>query len=135
MHKGVQNLVRDLNAAYRRTPALHERDCESDGFQWLVCDDRDNSVIAFARFDRKRESVCIVVCNFTPVVRHDYTIGAPRPGFWAEIVNTDASFYGGGDVGNAGGLKAINEPSHGQNQSLRLTLPPLATLILEWRKD
>ncbi len=135
MHKGVQNLVRDLNAAYRRTPALHERDCESDGFQWLVCDDRDNSVIAFARFDRKRESVCIVVCNFTPVVRHDYMIGAPRPGFWAEIVNTDASFYGGGHVGNAGGLDAINEPSHGQNQSLRLTLPPLATLILEWRKD
>ena len=133
MHRGVQNLVRDLNRAYRDIPALHERDCESDGFCWIVSEDRDNSVLAFARYSRERDSVVLVVCSFTPIVRRDYRMGAPRGGFWREILNTDAGFYGGGDVGNGGGLTAQDEPSHGQGHSLRLTLPPLATVMFEWQ--
>ncbi len=131
MHKGVQDVVRDLNHAYRRSPALHERDCEPDGFCWLVSDDRDNSILAFARFNRERSNIVIVVSNFTPVVRQEYRIGAPRGGFWREIVNTDAACYGGGNVGNGGGLHAQEEPSHGQSHSLCLTIPPLATIMLE----
>jgi 1,4-alpha-glucan branching enzyme len=133
MHKGVQDLVRDLNGAYRRTPALHERDCESDGFCWLVAEDRDNSVLAFARFDKERNSIVIVVSNFTPIVRYDYRVGAPRGGYWREIVNTDSALYGGGDVGNSGGVAALDEPSHGQGHCLCLTVPPLATIMLEWQ--
>jgi 1,4-alpha-glucan branching enzyme len=133
MHRGVQDLVRDLNGAYRRTPALHERDCESDGFCWLIAEDRDNSVLAFARFNKERNSIVIVVSNFTPVVRFDYRVGAPRGGYWREIVNTDSALYGGGDVGNSGGVNALDEPGHGQSHSLCLTVPPLATIMLEWR--
>jgi 1,4-alpha-glucan branching enzyme len=133
LHKGMQSLVRDLNRAYRDTPALHERDCEPEGFRWIVADDRDNSILAFARYDKERDSVAIVVSNFTPVVQRDYRIGAPCGGFWREIVNTDASCYGGGDIGNGGGLHAIDEPSHGFDHSVRLTVPPLATMIFEWR--
>ncbi|MBX9761276.1 MAG: 1,4-alpha-glucan branching protein GlgB [Beijerinckiaceae bacterium] len=133
MHRGVQDLVRDLNGAYSRTPALHQRDCEADGFCWLVAEDRDNSVLAFARFNKDRSSIVIVVCNFTPIVRHDYRVGAPRGGFWREIVNTDADVYGGGNVGNSGGLDALDEPGHGQSHSLCMTLPPLATIMFEWQ--
>ena len=133
LHRGVQDLVRDLNGAYRRVPALHERDCESDGFCWLVAEDRDNSVLAFARFNKERNSIVIVVCNFTPLVRYDYRVGAPRGGCWREIVNTDAGLYGGGNVGNAGGVEARDEPGHGQSHSLCLTVPPLATIMFEWQ--
>ncbi len=133
LHKGVQSLVRDLNHAYRNIPALHERDCEAEGFQWIVGDDHENSVVAFARFNKDRRSVAIVISNFTPVPRLDYRIGAPCGGFWREVVNTDARFYGGGDVGNSGGLEAVQQPSHGQPYSLCLRVPPLGTIIFEWR--
>jgi 1,4-alpha-glucan branching enzyme len=133
MHKGVQDLVRDLNHFYRRSPALHQGDCESDGFRWLVSDDRDNSVLAFARLDRERSHMVIVVSNFTPIARHDYRIGAPRGGYWREVINRDAACYGGCNVGNGGGLNAIDEPSHGQSHSLCLTIPPLSTLMFEWQ--
>jgi 1,4-alpha-glucan branching enzyme len=133
MHKGVQDLVRDLNYTYANVSALHELDCESEGFGWLVSDDRDNSVLAFARFNRDRSSIVIVVSNFTPVLRSDFRIGAPRGGYWREIVNSDAACYGGSNVGNGGGLDARNEPSHGQSHSLCLTAPPLATIMFEWQ--
>jgi 1,4-alpha-glucan branching enzyme len=133
MHKGVQDLVRDLNHTYANVSALHELDCESEGFGWLVSDDRDNSVLAFARFNRDRSSIVIVVSNFTPVLRSDFRIGAPRGGYWREIVNSDAACYGGSNVGNGGGLDARNEPSHGQSHSLCLTAPPLATIMFEWQ--
>jgi 1,4-alpha-glucan branching enzyme len=130
-HRGVKSLVRDLNRLYRDTPALHERDCEGSGFQWLVSDDRDNSVIAWARRGADPSRLVIVVSNFTPVPRIGYRFGVPLPGFYREALNTDASLYGGGNMGNAGGVEADGIASHGQEQSLALTLPPLATLILE----
>ncbi len=98
-----------------------------------MADDRDNSVLAFARFNKERNSIVIVVCNFTPLVRYDYRVGAPRGGCWREIVNTDAGLYGGGNVGNAGGVEARDEPGHGQSHSLCLTVPPLATIMFEWQ--
>jgi len=135
MHKGVQDLVRALNNAYRSIPALHERDCDADGFQWIVGDDRDNCVFAFARFDKTRATIVIAVSNFTPVPRYDYRIGAPRAGLWREIINTDAAIYGGSGLGNGAGLRTQNEESHGFACSLSLLCPPLATLYLEWTPD
>ncbi len=128
-HKGIQSLVRDLNWAYRDNPALHERDCESTGFRWLIGDDRANSVFAFARFSLG-DGVAVAVCNFTPMPRTSYRVGVPRPGFYREAVNTDASGYGGSNVGNYGGAHSEDVPAHGEAQSIVLTLPPLATLIL-----
>jgi 1,4-alpha-glucan branching enzyme len=129
-HKGMQTLIRDLNQAYASIPALHERDCEPGGFQWLVADDRDNSVIAWARRGDGANSVAIVVSNFTPVPREGYRIGVPLPGHYREAVNTDAGSYGGSNVGNHSGVTADETQSHGQPYSLTLTIPPLATVIL-----
>jgi 1,4-alpha-glucan branching enzyme len=129
-HKGVQLLIGDLNRAYQSIPALHERDCEAKGFEWLVADDRDNSVIAWARRGDDEKSLAIVVSNFTPVPRETYRIGVPLAGFYREAVNTDAGQYGGSNVGNLGGVMAETTPSHGQPCSLTLTIPPLATVIL-----
>jgi 1,4-alpha-glucan branching enzyme len=129
-HRGVQILVRDLNALYRATPPLYERDCEASGFRWIVGDDRNNSVFAFARFGETPDTVAIAISNFTPVPRENYRIGVPLEGFYREAVNTDAALYGGSNMGNLGGLYAEAQPSHGEAFSISLTLPPLATVIL-----
>jgi 1,4-alpha-glucan branching enzyme len=126
-HGGVQKLIRDLNAVYRATPALHELDCEADGFMWLVADDTDNSVFAWMRNGRDQAARCLVVVNFTPEVRHGYRIKVPIAGKWREIFNSDAAAYGGTNVGNAGGVTAIETGSGGE---LVLTIPPLAGLML-----
>jgi 1,4-alpha-glucan branching enzyme len=131
LNSGIQTLVRDLNRVYRALPALHELDCEAAGFEWLVGDDRDNSVAAFARHGKQDGSLAVVVTNFTPVPRYLYRFGVPLPGFYREAVNTDAAIYGGSNVGNLGGVEAAELESHGKRWSLCLTLPPLATLILE----
>jgi 1,4-alpha-glucan branching enzyme len=130
LHRGAQALMRDLNRAYRSIGALHQRDFEPGGFRWLVADDADNSVIAWARFGDADDDVAIVVSNFTPVPRESYRIGVPRPGYYREAINTDAAVYGGSNMGNAGGVLAESAESHGFPCSLTLTLPPLATLIL-----
>jgi 1,4-alpha-glucan branching enzyme len=135
LHRGVKDLVRDLNRAYRDLPALHERDCEAGGFQWLVSDDADNSVIAWARFGADPGRVAIVISNFTPVPRAGYHLGVPLPGHYREVVNTDAALYGGSNVGNMGGVTAVAEEAHGRPQSIFVTLPPLATIILERQPD
>ena len=130
LHRGVQSVVRDLNHCYRELPGLHQADCESPGFRWLVGDDRTNSVFAFYRAGFGDAPPVIVVCNFTPVPRLDYRMGAPRGGVWREVFNSDASVYGGSNVGNDGQVKAGTKPSHGQPFSISLNLPPLATLYL-----
>lgn len=128
MHAGVQLLLKDLNSLYKTLPALHAWDARPEGFAWLIGDDRHNSVFAFER--RFEDQVALVVCNMTPVPRYDYRVGVPRPGLWREILNTDSSEYGGGNVGNGGELAAVPHAAHGQPASLSLTLPPLGTLIL-----
>jgi len=130
-HRGVQRWVGDLNRAYRAEPALYERECERPGFEWIDHLDRDNSVLSFLRRGRSVQDVMLVVCNFTPVVREGYTVGVPRGGFWPEVLNSDAACYGGSGMGNMGGVEAQREPSHGRDWSLRLILPPLATLWLK----
>jgi 1,4-alpha-glucan branching enzyme len=126
----MKTLMGDLNRAYRSIGALHRRDFEPGGFRWLVADDADNSVIAWARFGDAEGDVAIVVSNFTPVPRQGYRVGVPQPGFYREAINTDAAIYGGSNMGNAGGMHAEASESHGLPFSLTLTLPPLATLIL-----
>ena len=130
MHRGVQSLVRDLNRVYRERRALHARDVERDGFEWIDFSDAANSVIAFARHDGAG-GMMVAVCNFTPVPRHGYRVGVPGGGRWREVLNTDSAYYGGSNVGNAGMLEAHAHPAHGRTHSLALTLPPLATLLLE----
>jgi 1,4-alpha-glucan branching enzyme len=131
MHAGVQQLVRDLNRLYRDTPALFERDCEGDGFEWIDGGDADNCVLTYLRKGREPERPVVVACNFTPLVRDGYRVGVPLPGAYKERLNTDAALYGGSNVGNAGGVVAEAHPWHGRAHSIALTLPPLATVILE----
>jgi 1,4-alpha-glucan branching enzyme len=130
LHRSVQDLVRDLNRLYRSTPALHRLDASPDGFSWVDANDADNSVLSFLRFAPDQPAV-LVVCNFTPVVRQDYRVGVPAGGYWRERINTDAAVYGGSNVGNAGGVVTEGTSCHNRPFSLRLTLPPLATLIFE----
>ena len=131
-HAGVQALVRDLNRLYRDETALHQLDCEARGFEWLVKDDADHSVFAWLRRDAAGAMV-LVVSNFTPVARHGYCIGVPGgPAAWREVLNTDAAAYGGGNVGNSGARIPVDqEEAHDRPQSIRLTLPPLATVFLK----
>ncbi|MBS7696517.1 MAG: 1,4-alpha-glucan branching protein GlgB [Chelatococcus sp.] len=128
-HGGIQRLVRDLNRVYRAERALHERDSEGAGFRWIVGDDRKNSVFAFLRTGREGRPVLVVI-NMTPVPHADYHVGVPQGGRWAEILNSDAAIYGGSNMGNAGGVEANRQPSHGEPFSLSLTIPPLATILL-----
>jgi 1,4-alpha-glucan branching enzyme len=128
-HSGIQSLVRDLNRLHREVPALHEIDFSPDGFEWIDWRDRDNSTLSWMRRDKEDDFV-VCVANFTPVVRYDYRLGVPRAGSYAEILNTDAGIYGGSNTGNAGRLEAEQVATHGRGYSLRVTLPPLATLVL-----
>jgi 1,4-alpha-glucan branching enzyme len=132
-HRGVQQLVRDLNRVYRDCPALYEGDCEPGGFSWLQGDRRRDSVFAWLRRGPGGGSPVLVVANLTPQVHRGYCVGAPEPGWYEECINTDASDYGGSGQGNLGGASAEASPADGQPCSLRLTLPPLATLILAYR--
>jgi 1,4-alpha-glucan branching enzyme len=130
-HQGVQKLVRDLNRIYRAHPALWEADHEPAGFQWIDANNADQNVIAFIRTSPSTGGRVICICNFSPVVRSGYRIGAPAPGTYREILNTDAAFYGGSNQGNGGAVIADQMPWHIFPYSLSLTLPPLATLWLE----
>ena len=127
-HAGVQRLVRDLNRVYRGEPALHRHDFDAEGFAWIDCEDRERSVVSFLR--RAGDAFVVVVLNFTPVVRAGYRVGVPAAGGYRELLNSDAAAYGGSNVGNAGLVRAEHVPHDGHAQSLALTLPPLAALVL-----
>jgi len=127
-HRGTRQLVRDLNYLYRSRPALHARDCEPDGFSWLVVDDSQNSVFAWLRTAPSGNPVA-VISNFTPVPRENYRIPLPAAGRWREVMNTDATDYGGSGKGNAGVVVATE--SAGGGVSGTMLLPPLATIMLE----
>jgi 1,4-alpha-glucan branching enzyme len=132
-HRGIQRLVRDLNRAYRAEVPLHQLDCERNGFEWVVGNDSGNSVFALVRQTSTdpESPKALVVSNLTPTPRHGYRIGVPgQSTSWREIVNTDAAVYGGSGLGNSGNAAVQLHPSHGQQKSIVLTLPPLSTLIL-----
>ncbi len=128
-HEGVRRLLRDLNHVYREKAALHARDCEPEGFRWLIADDAQNSVFAWLRMAPDAPPVA-VISNFTPVARQDYRVPLPNAGTWREIVNTDAGDYGGSGQGNGGAVDAFAED--GGRIVARMTLPPLATIMLEY---
>ena len=130
LHRGVQNLIADLNRVYTTLPALHVKDCDHDGFRWVVLHDAEQSIFAWLRFGNQGQEPVLVVCNFTPVPRYGYRLGVTRSGEWREVLNTDAERYGGSNVGNSGFVRAEELPMHDQPASLSLTLPPLSTLIL-----
>jgi 1,4-alpha-glucan branching enzyme len=127
LHRGIQAWFSDLNKLYRDHPALWND--ENDGFEWISYDDRENSVVAYVRRYQGQELVFIL--NFTPVVRENYRVGVPGGGVWTERLNSDASVYGGGNVGNEGTVHAEPVSAHGRTHSIQLTLPPLAGLVLE----
>jgi 1,4-alpha-glucan branching enzyme len=126
-HEGVRALLRDLNRLYREKPALHARDCEGEGFEWLIVDDAENSVFAWVRRAPGAKPM-VVVCNMTANVHHDYRLPLPEGGVWREILNSDAPVYGGSGQGNLGQVSAHHGP---YGVSAHVTLPPLATLMLE----
>jgi 1,4-alpha-glucan branching enzyme len=128
-HTGVQQWMRDLNRVYRELPALYQVDFSTEGFEWVDCNDADNSTIAFLRKDRSGNPA-LVICNFTPVPRDNYQLGVPRGGRWRERLNSDAQNYGGSGIGNFGAVDASPLPSHGKFHSLNLRLPPLSMLVL-----
>jgi 1,4-alpha-glucan branching enzyme len=134
LHQGAQHLVRDLNRLYREVKALHRRDSEPEGFQWLKSDDAEKSVLAYARFGSEEDAPAITLCNFTPLPRQGYRIGAPKSGRWREALNTDARIYGGSNLGNQGQVTTDGTPYDGFPDSMTLTLPPLATVVLIWEK-
>ena len=125
-HGGMRRLVRDLNLVYRQQAALHQLDFSPDGFAWIAHDDAENSVLSFTRH-APGGSFVVAVCNFTPVARHGYRIGVPSTGTYREIINTDAEVYGGSGVSN-GPLRSSDVPAHGREQSITVTVPPLATV-------
>ncbi len=129
-HRQIQDLVRDLNRLYRDLPALHVKDADASGFEWLELSDSENSVYAFVRHGNDGDTPAIVVCNFTPVVRQGYRIGVPLAGRYIERLNTDAAIYGGSNVGNPDGIASEPIPWNDRPHSLALTLPPLATVVL-----
>ena len=130
-HGGMRHWVRDLNHCYRREPALHEIDFQREGFEWIDCHDSDGSIISFVRRGRTTDDVVAVVCNFTPVPRPNYILGVPRGGHWQEILNSDASLYGGSGFGNFGGVHAAPVGAHGRYHSLTLNVPPLGVLFMK----
>jgi 1,4-alpha-glucan branching enzyme len=131
-HRGIRDLLRSLNSLYRELPALWEADDSHEGFEWVDADDSDQSVISFLRLRPAGGSSAAVLCvaNLTPVARSGYRIGLPSGGRWAERLNTDASEFGGGGVGNLGGVEAERTPWHGRPWSAVLTIPPLGVLWL-----
>ena len=129
-HAGLQRLVRDLNTLYREVPALHVKDCEPAGFQWIDENDAEESILAWARFGAETDAPAVVISNFTPVERTGWQVGLPRDGAWREALNTDAALYGGANRGNMGTVEAGLDGWHGQPASARVTIPPLSTVIL-----
>ena len=130
-HAGLQQWVHDLNHLLRRQQALYELDFSAEGFRWIDCNDTLQSTISLIRRGRSRENTLIIACNFTPVPRHNYRLGAPHSGTWLEILNSDAREYGGSGQGHLGTLEAASVPSHSLSYSLTLTLPPLAAVFFK----
>ena len=131
-HAQMQGFVRALNRLYASEPALHQRDADPRGFQWIVGDDAAGSVFVYVRYGEEGAAPIVVLLNMTPDARTDYAIGLPHAGRWKEILNSDAAAYGGGNIGNGGWVEASGEGSHGLPASARVTIPPLGAVLLKF---
>jgi 1,4-alpha-glucan branching enzyme len=130
-HRGAQKFVADLNRLYRNSPGLWQADYDHAGFSWIDCNDRDNSILSFLRQTADGGNQTVVILNLTPVPRPAYRLGLPRGGKWKEVLNSDAGIYAGSNAGNAGGINAQAEPSHGHAQSGDFFLPPLSVTVFQ----
>jgi 1,4-alpha-glucan branching enzyme len=130
-HSSMQRWVTTLNKFHTGEPALHEIDCEGTGFEWIDANDSEKSVLSFIRKGKSTDDLIAVVCNFTPVPRHNYRLGVPRGGFWRELINSDAVEHGGSGQGNFGGVEATPIAAHGRPASLNVTLPPLGAVFFK----
>ena len=130
-HQGLQKLVADLNAMYRREPALYAVDFEGHGFEWIDCDNHADSVFSYIRKAANADDFLIVACNFTPVIRQQFRLGVPRKGWYHEILNSDSQYYEGANIGNYPGVESEEIPSHGRPHSISVTVPPLGAIVLK----
>lgn len=133
-HQGAQKCQADLNRLLQSQPALHELDFDFHGFEWIDCHNHDQSTLAFIRRAKDPKDFVVVLCNFTPVPRHEYRIGVPECCTYDEIFNSDSTYYGGSNMGNGPGIVADDQPSHGQPASIRATFPPLGAVVLKPRR-
>ena len=134
-HKGVQDLIKDLNYTYRHIPALYEMDCDSEGFEWLDSQNSKQSILVYIRKGKKGTAPALVIVNFTPNTYENYCVGAPLSGYYRECLNTDNVKYGGSNINNGDGVTSQNIPFAGQSYQLSLSVPPLAAIILEWQHN
>lgn len=132
-HQGLQKLVKDLNHLYKKEKALFEHDFDSSGFEWIDCNDWEKSILCFLR--KTPGDDILAVCNFTPTPYHNYRVGVPADGFWAEILNTDSAYYWGSGMGNCGGAWSENILSHGRPQSISITIPPLSAVYFKLKNN
>ena len=130
-HQGVQKWMQELNAVYRREPALYQDDFNHTGFEWINCGDWEGGTLTFLRKGYNAEDTILACCNFTPVLREHFRVGVPREGYWREIINSDANVYGGGNRGNAGGVSSQHIGADGREHSVSVTLPPLSVIYFK----
>jgi len=135
LNRGISRWVRDLNTLYRGESSLHQFDCDSRGFEWIDANDAEHSVYSFLRKNERTGDDILVVLNFTPVPRQNYTVGVPRGGTWHEILNSDAKLYGGCEQGNLGGVAAAPLSRHGRPYLLNITVPPLGMVMFQQRRE
>jgi 1,4-alpha-glucan branching enzyme len=135
LHAGLQRWVKELNRTYRTEKALHELDFDPAGFEWIDCNDTQQSTLSLIRKSRSASEIILVVFNFTPTPRYNYQVGTPRGGLWREILNSDAEEYGGSGHGNFGGIEAAPIEIHGRPYSLKLTLPPLGAVFFKSEEE
>jgi 1,4-alpha-glucan branching enzyme len=134
-HASIQKWVEDLNRTYRGEPALHEGDSDPAGFEWIDCNDAEQSTISWLRWNRDHTQVVAAIFNFTPVPRLYFRVGVPRGGHWKEILNSDAKEYGGSGQGNFGGVDAAPIGFHGRPHTLTIHLPPLGVVLFKHMGD
>ena len=130
-HGGVKQMLSDLNALVKNQPALHEIDFGPEGFEWIDCHSRGDSVLAYIRKGKDPDDILIVACNFTPVVREKHVVGVPRGGWYKEVFNSDSKFYGGSNVGNFPGIQAEEPGWHMRPYKLTIKLPPLGVVVFK----
>jgi 1,4-alpha-glucan branching enzyme len=130
-HSGLKRWVEDLNRFYRGQPALYELDFEQAGFEWIDCNDVEHSVVSLVRKGHSSDDLLVVVCNFTPTAHFDYRLGVSQPGYWRELLNSDALEYGGSGQSSPERVQTAPIPLHGRPYSLTITMPPLATVFFK----